>query len=106
MMDLMVTPAHYVMLAAILFGLGAFGALTRRSGLMLLMCVELMLNAANLVFVAYGKQYGDTGGQVIAFFIMAIAAAEAAVGLAILIGVFRTRLNLDVDDLTSLRDEV
>jgi NADH-quinone oxidoreductase subunit K len=69
------------------------------------MSIELMLNAGNLVLVTYAHQYGDAGGQVLAFFVMAIAAAEAAVGLAIIIGVFRTRQTVDVDELDSLRDE-
>jgi NADH-quinone oxidoreductase subunit K len=96
---------HFVWVAAILFGIGAAGAIVRRNALMLLMCIELMLNAANLVFVAYAKQYGHAGGHAVAFFVMAIAAAEAAVGLAILIGVFRTRQTIEVDELDALRDE-
>jgi NADH-quinone oxidoreductase subunit K len=98
-------PMHFVWVAAALFGIGAIGAIVRRNALMLLMSVELMLNAANLVFVAYAKQYGHAGGHVIAFFVMAIAAAEAALGLAILIGVFRTRQTVEVDELDALRDE-
>lgn len=98
-------PAHFVVLAAVLFGIGTAGAIMRRNALTLLMSIELMLNAANLVFIAYAKQYGDTAGHVIAFFVMAIAAAEAAVGLAIIIGVFRTRNTIEVDELDALRDE-
>ncbi len=100
-----IDPMHYIALAALVFGIGAVGAISRRNGLVLLMSVELMLNAANLVFVAYAKRYGDVGGHAIAFFVMAIAAAEAAVGLAIFIGVFRTRQTVDVDELDALRDE-
>lgn len=100
-----IVPTHFVMLAAILFGIGATGALIRRNALTLLMSIELMLNAANLVFVAYARQYGDTTGHVFAFFVMAIAAAEAAVGLAIIIGVYRTRQTIEVDELDALRDE-
>jgi NADH-quinone oxidoreductase subunit K len=100
-----IQPMHYIMVAAILFGLGAAGAIIRRNAITLLMSIELMLNAANLVFVAYARQYGDGGGHAIAFFVMAIAAAEAAVGLAILIGVFRTRQTIEVDELDALRDE-
>lgn len=100
-----VLPQHYVVVAALLFGIGAAGAVVRRNSLILLMSIELMLNAANLVFVAYARQYGHAGGHVLAFFVMAIAAAEAAVGLAIFIGVFRTRQTLDVDELDALRDE-
>jgi NADH-quinone oxidoreductase subunit K len=98
-------PAHYIALAALLFGIGAAGAIIRRNALILLMCVELMLNAANLVFIAYAKQYGHAGGHALAFFVMAIAAAEAAVGLAIVLGIFRTRQTVDVDELDVLRDD-
>jgi NADH-quinone oxidoreductase subunit K len=101
-----ITPVHFIILAAALFVVGAAGAILRRNALLVVMSIELMLNAANIVFVAYAKQYGDAGGQVLAFFVMAIAAAEAAVGLAIIIGVFRTRQTVDVDELDSLRDEV
>jgi len=100
-----VGPTHFIVLAGLLFSLGAIGAIVRRNALVLLMSIELMLNAANLVFVAYAKQYGDAGGHALAFFVMAIAAAEAAVGLAIVIGVFRTRQTVDVDELDALRDE-
>jgi NADH-quinone oxidoreductase subunit K len=100
-----VLPVHYIALAAVLFGIGATGAIIRRNALILLMCVELMLNAANLVFIAYAKQYGHAGGHALAFFVMAIAAAEAAVGLAIVLGVFRTRQTVEVDELDVLRDD-
>lgn len=104
-MTMTILPVHYVALSAILFGIGMAGAIARRNGLILLMCIELMLNAANLAFIAYAKEYGDVSGHVLAFFVMAIAAAEAAVGLAIIIGVFRTRQTVDVDELDALRDE-
>lgn len=100
-----ITPASYQALACILFGIGALGTLLRRSALVLLMSVELMLNAANLSLIAYAKQYGAAQGHVVAFFVMAIAAAEAAVGLAIILGIFRTRQTVDVDELDTLRDE-
>jgi NADH-quinone oxidoreductase subunit K len=100
-----ITPNDYVMVAAALFAIGAAGAIVRRNALVLLMSIELMLNAANLVFIAYARQYGDPGGHALAFFVMAIAAAEAAVGLAIVIGVFRTRQTVEVDELDALRDE-
>jgi len=74
--------------------------------LVLLMCIELMLNASNLVIVGYAKQYGDAGGHVLVFFVMAIAAAEVAVGLAIFIGVFRTRRTIEVHELDALRDDI
>lgn len=104
-MSLDVSVAHYQALACMIFGIGALGTLLRRSALVLLMSVELMLNAANLSLIAYAKQYGQAQGHVVAFFVMAIAAAEAAVGLAIILGIFRTRQTVDVDELDTLRDE-
>ncbi len=104
-MSLVVLPGHYVALSALLFGIGVVGVVCRRNALILLMCVELMLNAANLAFLAYARQFGHLGGHAVAFFVMAIAAAEAAVGLAIILGVFRTRQTIDVDELDALRDE-
>ncbi len=98
-------PYHFVVVAALLFGIGAAGAIIRRNALRLLMSIELMLNAGNLVIVAYARQYASVDGHALAFFVMAIAAAEAAVGLAIIIGVFRTRQTIDVDELDALRDE-
>ena len=105
MSGMVILPGHYVALSAVIFGIGVAGAVSRRNALILLMCVELMLNAANLAFIAYARQYGDAGGHVVSFFIMAIAAAEAAVGLAIILGVFRTRQTIDVDEVDALRDE-
>ncbi len=93
-----------VVLAMLLFGIGFAGVLVRRSALHVLMCIELMLNAANLVFVTYANILHDINGHAIAFFVMAIAAAEAAVGLAILIGVFRTRETIDLDEMDILRE--
>lgn len=100
-----ILPVHYVALSAVLFFIGVTGAIARRNALILLMCVELMLNAANLALLAYAKQFGNASGHAIAFFVMAIAAAEAAVGLAIILGIFRTRQTVDVDELDALRDE-
>jgi NADH-quinone oxidoreductase subunit K len=100
-----VLPVHYVVVGCILFAIGASGAIVRRNALILLMSIELMLNAGNLVLLAYARQYGDVGGHVLAFFVMAIAAAEAAVGLAICIGIFRTRQTVEVDELDALRDD-
>ncbi len=102
---LVVAPQHYLALSGLLFGIGMLGALLRRNALVLLMCIELMLNASNLAFIAVAKRHGAAGGHVIAFCVMAIAAAEAAVGLAIILGVFRTRQTIDVDELDLLRDE-
>ena len=105
MSGLTVTPQAYVALSALLFGMGVLGALVRRNALVVLMCVELMLNAANLVFVAYAREFARPQGHAVAFLVMAIAAAEAAVGLAIIVGVFRTRQTVDIDELDLLRDE-
>ncbi len=104
-MDVIVLPVHYIVVAAIVFGIGASGAIIRRNGIILLMSIELMLNAANLVIIAYAKQFGHAGGHAMVFFVMAIAAAEAAVGLAIFLGIFRTRQTVDVDELDALRDD-
>lgn len=98
-------PLHFVLVGVVLFCVGAIGAMVRRNALMVIMSIELMLNAANIVWVAYSKEYGHPAGQVYAFLVMAIAAAEAAVGLAIVIGIFRVRQSIHLDDLNALRDE-
>lgn len=105
MSSMTILPSHYIVVASLVFGIGAVGAIARRNALILLMSVELMLNAANLVLIAYAKEYGHASGHAVAFFVMAIAAAEAALGLAIVLGVFRTRQTIDVDELDALRDE-
>ena len=94
----------YVTLAAILFGIGLAGVVVKRNMLVVFMCIELMLNAANLTFLAFARQTGNLSGHAIAFFVMAVAAAEAAVGLAIVIAVFRTRGTLNVDEVTTLKN--
>ena len=99
----MVTPAHFVALSVILFVIGAVGVLVRRNAIVVFMCVELMLNAANLAFVAFARMHGGLDGQVIAFFVMVVAAAEVVVGLAILTGIFRTRKSASVDDANLLK---
>jgi NADH-quinone oxidoreductase subunit K len=97
-------PANwYVILAAVLFGIGLVGVVTKRNVLVVFMCIELMLNAANLTFLAFARQTGNMGGHAIAFFVMAVAAAEASVGLAIVIAVFRTRGTLYVDEVKLLK---
>jgi NADH-quinone oxidoreductase subunit K len=93
----------YLLLAAVLFAIGAAGALTRRNGIAIFLSVELMLNAANLSLVAYARQFGEHTGQVIVFFVMAVAAAEAAVGLALFIAVFRSRRTIDVNRMNLMR---
>ncbi len=94
---------RYVLLSAILFTIGGLGVLLRRNAIVVFMCVELMLNAANLAFVAFARQWGQLTGQVVAFFVMVVAAAEVVVGLAIIITIFRSRRSASVDDASLLR---
>ena len=94
---------HYLALAAILFAIGAFGVLLRRNVIVVFMSVELMLNAVNLTFVALARQQGSMDGQVIVFFVMTVAAAEAAVGLAIILANFAQRRTLNADEMSTLR---
>ena len=93
----------YLALSAVLFTVGVLGVLIRRNVIVIFMAIELMLNAVNLTFVALARHLGSIDGQVIVFFVMAVAAAEAAVGLAIILAVFRNRASVNADDLTSLR---
>ena len=97
------TPSHYLVLAAILFTIGAVGVLIRRNAIVLFMCIELMLNAANLALVTFARINGDLNGQVMAFFVMVVAAAEVVVGLAIIMSIFRTRRTASVDDANLLK---
>ena len=99
----MVPESHYVALSAVLFVLGVLGVLVRRNPLVIFMSIELMLNAANLALVAFGQRHGTPSGQVLVFFVMCVAAAEVAVGLAIIVSIFRLRRRLSVDDLSRLR---
>ena len=99
----MVGPAYFVVLAVILFVIGGVGVLTRRNAIVIFMCVELMLNAVNLAFVAFARMHGNLDGQVIAFFVMVVAAAEVVVGLAILTSIFRSRRSASVDDANLLK---
>jgi NADH-quinone oxidoreductase subunit K len=99
-----VNPTDYVILAAILFTIGTVGVLIRRNAIVVFMCVELMLNAANLAFVAFARQTGTLDGQAIAFFVMVVAAAEVVVGLAIIVTVFRTGRSASLDDSNLLRN--
>ena len=96
-------PANYIYLSAVLFSLGAFGVLVRRNAIVVFMCVELMLNASNLAFVSFARIHGNLDGQVIAFFVMVVAAAEVVVGLAIIMTIFRTRRSASVDDASLLK---
>lgn len=99
----MVPTTYYIALSAILFSIGIIGVLVRRNAIVIFLCIELMLNAANLAFVVFARQRGSIDGQVIVFFVMTVAAAEAAVGLAIIIAVFRHRQTVNVDELRLLR---
>ena len=94
----------YLYLAAIIFTIGFAGVLLKRNALILMMSVELMLNAANLTFLAFARQHGNVSGHAIAFFVIAVAAAEAAVGLAIVIAIFRSRGAVNVDEVRALRE--
>jgi len=98
-----ITGSYYLVLAALLFSIGAVGMLIRRNVIVMFMCVELMLNAVNLTFVTFAKELDDIGGQVIVFFTLVVAAAEVAVGLAIIVAIFRRRRDATADDLRVLR---
>lgn len=100
----MVPVTHFLYLAAALFLIGMLGVLMRRNVLIILMGIELMLNGANVALVSFSRLWGNLQGQVFAMFVIAIAAAEAAVGLAIVVSIFRSRNRADVDDLSILRD--
>jgi NADH-quinone oxidoreductase subunit K len=97
-----ITPAYYLVLGAALFTVGAVGLLLRRNVVVMFMCIELMLNAVNLTFVAFAKALNDIGGQVLVFFTLVVAAAEVAVGLAIIVAIFRRRRAATADDLRVL----
>jgi NADH-quinone oxidoreductase subunit K len=98
-----ITPSYYLVLASAIFTIGVVGLLVRRNTLVMFMCVELMLNAVNLTFVTYANALNDIGGQVIVFFTLVVAAAEVAVGLAIIIAIFRRRANVTADDVNLLK---
>ena len=98
-----VTLNHYLALSAILFTIGTLGVFLRKNVITVLLSIEIMLNAVNLTFVAFGRYNGDVNGQIIVFFVMTVAAAEAAVGLAIIIALFRHRESLNPEAFTSLK---
>ncbi len=98
-----VTIDWYVALSAILFTIGALGVLLRRNILILFMSVELMLNSANLLFVAFARYRGELDGQVLVFFVITVAAAEVAVGLALIVAIFRTKRSTNIDDINLLK---
>jgi len=93
----------YLAVSALIFCVGAMGVLTRRNPLVILLCLELMLNAANLALVAFARMHGDAGGQVFALIVMVVAACEVTVGLGLIVAIHRRRLPVDVDELTELR---
>ena len=97
------TPAYYLFLSAILFTIGVLGFLLRRNAIVVFMCVELMLNSVNLSLVTFARMNGTLDGQIMAFFVMVVAAAEVVVGLAIIVTIFRTRLSASVDDANLLK---
>ena len=99
----MVPLTHYLVLSAVLFAIGTAGVFLRRNLITVLLSIEVMLNAANLSLVAFGRQLGTVDGQVIVFFVVTVAAAEAAVGLALVIALYRHRESLDPDAYTSLK---
>src|SRR6195256_1068872 len=97
------TPTYYLLLSAVLFAIGAVGVLVRRNAIVVFMCIELMLNAVNLTLVTFARVNGALDGQVMAFFVMVVAAAEVVVGLAIIMSIFRTRRSTSVDDTNLLK---
>jgi NADH-quinone oxidoreductase subunit K len=98
-----VPPSHCLLVSVILFGLGVAGFLIRRNVITVFMSIELMLNAVNLAFVTFSRLRGDLDGQLFVFFVIVVAAAEAAVGLAVIIALYRTRESLSIDDLDSMK---
>lgn len=94
---------YYIGLSAILFVIGALGVLIRRNAIVVFMSIELMLNAANLAFVAFARSFGILDGQIFVFFVMAVAAAEVAVGLALIVTIFQNRQGVDVDEVNTLK---
>jgi NADH-quinone oxidoreductase subunit K len=99
----MVPVTDYIVLSAILFTIGALGVLIRRNPLVIFMSIELMLNAANLVFVAFARVYNMLAGQIFVFFVMTVSAAEVAVGLALIVTIFRTKHSINIDEMNSLK---
>ena len=97
------TPTYYLLLSALLFSIGAVGVLVRRNAIVVFMCIELMLNAVNLTLVTFSRINGDLNGQVIALFVMVVAACEVVVGLAIIMAIFRSRRTASIDDANLLK---
>ncbi|HEV8132266.1 MAG TPA: NADH-quinone oxidoreductase subunit NuoK [Acidobacteriota bacterium] len=99
----MIPVQHYLVVAAALFFIGVVGVLTKRNVITMFMCIELMLNAVNLTFIAFSRYLGKLDGQIFVFFVMTVAAAEAAVGLAIIVALYRNRETLNVDNASSMK---
>ena len=97
------TPSAYLVLSAVLFSIGAIGVLLRRNAIVVFMCIELMLNAVNLSLVTFSRINGTLDGQIVAFFVMVVAAAEVVIGLAIIVTIFRTRRSASIDDANLLK---
>ena len=95
-------PTNYLYLSALLFSIGAVGVIVRRNAIVVFMCIELMLNAANLAFVTFARMNGNLEGQLIAFFTMVVAACEVVVGLAVIVSIYRSRRSASVDDASLL----
>jgi NADH-quinone oxidoreductase subunit K len=98
-----VNPVNYLFLAALLFTIGASGVLIRRNAIVVFMCIELMLNAGNLALVGFSRMHGNLDGQILAFFVMVVAAAEVVVGLAIIVMLYRSRHSASVDDASLMK---
>jgi NADH-quinone oxidoreductase subunit K len=99
----MLTVTYYIGLSAVLFTIGALGVLIRRNPIVIFMSVELMLNSANLAFVAFARAFAEQNGQIFVFFVMTVAAAEVAVGLALIVAIFRSKHSIDIDQMNSLK---
>ena len=98
-----VTIDWYIALSAILFTMGTLGVLLRRNAIIIFMSIELMLNSANLAFVAFARQFGNLDGQIFVFFVMTVAAAEVAVGLALIVAIFRTKKSINIDEMNLMK---
>jgi NADH-quinone oxidoreductase subunit K len=99
----MISVYHYLSVSAILFAMGTYGVLTRRNAIVIFMCIELMLNSVNLTFIALSHHLQSMDGQIFVFFVMTVAAAEAAVGLALMIAFYRNRESIDVDNINLMK---
>ena len=99
----MISVYHYLILSAIIFSIGTYGVLTRKNAIVIFMCIELMLNSVNLTFIALSRHLQNMDGQIFVFFVMTVAAAEAAVGLALMIAFYRNRESIDTDDFNMLK---